>query len=183
MSAVSIRSARPEDAPLIAAVQVTTWRTTYNGLVPEAYLAQMSVQQRAERLHFTLTNPNSHVAYFVAETETGEVVGFACGGPERDGHAVYKGELYAIYLLQAYQGQGIGRRLVQTVAGWLEAGHYPNLLIWVLAGNESGIRFYEALGGVRVGRKPLDIQGAALEEYAYGWTTLKGLLADVRISR
>jgi hypothetical protein len=41
------------------------------------------------------------------------------------------------------------------------------MLIWVLKGNPA-CKFYEAMGGVQVGRKPLEISGAQLEELAYG---------------
>ncbi len=44
----------------------------------------------------------------VVEAERGRIVGFAVGGPERSGNPVYKGELYAIYIIEEYQQQGIG---------------------------------------------------------------------------
>lgn len=41
-----IRSALPEDARAIAEVHVSSWRTTYRGLLPESVLAAQSVEQR-----------------------------------------------------------------------------------------------------------------------------------------
>lgn len=47
---------------------------------------------------------------FVAETENGEVIGFADCGNERSGdYPGIEGEVYAIYILEAYQGQNIGK--------------------------------------------------------------------------
>ncbi len=49
------------------------------------------------------------------------MVGFASGGPERDDIPGYDGELYGLYVLAAYQRQGIGRALMLTVARRLVA--------------------------------------------------------------
>ena len=173
---ITVRRAEPADAQAIASVQTASWRTTYNGLVPAEFLANMDVGRRAAVWHTGLTDLTRRFCYFVAENADGEVVGFASGGPERDGDAIYKGELSAIYLLEAYQGQGVGKRLVQAVAGWLHDHHYHNMLIWVLAGNATGIGFYEAIGGQRVGSKNIVMGGETLEEYSYGWLDLTPLL-------
>ena len=176
MSPISIRRAEPADAQAIASVQTTSWRTTYAGVVPDEFLANMDVGRRAAVWHTGLTDSTRRHCYFVAEDADGQVVGFASGGPERDGDPIYKGELTAIYLLDSYQRQGIGKRLVQAVAGWLHEHHYHTMLIWVLAGNTSGIQFYEAIGGQRIGSKNIVMGGETLEEYSYGWLDLTPLL-------
>lgn len=176
MSIINIRRAEPADAQAIASVQTASWRTTYSGLIPAEFLASMDVGRRAAVWHTGLTDSTRRHCYFVAEDTAGQIVGFASGGPEREGHPIYKGELSAIYLLDAYQKQGIGRRLVQAVAAWLHENHYHNMLIWVLAGNTQGIQFYEAIGGQRIDRKTINIGGENLEEYSYGWPDLTPLL-------
>jgi GNAT superfamily N-acetyltransferase len=172
----TIRPAEPIDAQAIARVQTETWRSTYAELVPIQFLANMDVNRRTEVWHTWLTDSSHRQCYFVAEDAEGQVVGFASGGPERDGHPVYKGELYAIYILDAYHGKGIGRHLVQAVVEWLTEHHYHNMLIWVLEGNQTGIGFYEAMGGQFVGSKNIEIGGAALQERGYGWLDLTPLL-------
>jgi len=84
---------------------------------------------------------------------------------------VYTGELYAIYLLDAYHGQGLGRRLFRAVADWLTRGGTASLLVWVAAPNPAR-HFYETLGGTRVRTKEDVIGGAIIEEIAYGWTDI-----------
>ncbi|MBI1279043.1 MAG: GNAT family N-acetyltransferase [Anaerolineaceae bacterium] len=175
-SPIHIRPAEPPDAQAIADVQTASWRTTYAGLMPDEFLVSIDVNRRAEVWHTWLTDSSRRYCFFVAEDADGQVVGFASGGPERDGHPVYKGELSAIYILEAYHGQGIGRRLVQAVVEWLIEHHYHNMLIWVLGTNKIGIGFYEALGGQRVGSKNTEIGGETLEEIAYGWLDITPLL-------
>src|SRR4051812_39732747 len=109
---MKIRPADPNDADAIAKVHVDSWRTTYKGLVPDDYLASLAYEQRAEMWRDILTNFAETNFVYVAEAGHNQIVGFVSGGPERNNDPIYVGELYAIYLLDAYQRQGIGRQLM-----------------------------------------------------------------------
>lgn len=176
-SVVQIREARSDDAPGIAAVHVASWRTTYRCIIPDEHLARLSVEQRAQRWRETLAGGADNV--YVAEDDAGgegRVIGFASGGPERDRNIpVYDGELYAVYILQEYQGQGIGQRLVRAVAERLATRGFNAMLVWVLASNPSR-GFYERLGGQFVREKAIEIGSASLPEVAYGWQDIRALL-------
>ena len=142
-------------------VHVDTWRTSYAGIVPAEHLAGLSYRDREARWEQILTADRPAESNFVAETVAGDVVGFAGGGPEREGNPTYRGELYGIYLLEAYQRKGLGRRLVSAVAHRLLADGFGSMLVWVLKDNHPACRFYESLGGERVGRKTIALSGAA----------------------
>ena len=169
-----IRPATVEDAPALAEVHVASWHETYRGLVPDEYLASLSVAERIERWRGRLTGADPGAFTLVAEDDQGRLVGFATGGPEREGAPVYTGELYAIYLLRAAQGAGLGRRLVQAVVERLLAEGHRSMLVWTLAANPSR-GFYERLGGQLVRSTTITIGGANLEDVAYGWTDIAPL--------
>ena len=171
-----IREAQVADARAIAEIHVAVWRTTYRGIVPGDYLAALSVDDREQRWAAILAGDLGRTCAFVAEDDGRRVVGFADGGPRREGDPAYAGELYAIYILDDHQGQGIGRRLVSAVARRLSELGMPSMLIWALAVNPA-CRFYEALGGQLIERKPIEIGGATLEEVAYGWPDTRPLYA------
>ena len=173
---VTIRAANRADAGPIARVHVDSWRTTYEGVVPSEYLAGLSYRDRESMWNEALTTDKLAMSILVAETEGGDVVGFASAGPERDGNSTYKGELYAVYLLQEHQTLGLGRRLVSAVARRLLACGFNSMLLWVLEDNRPACRFYESLGGERVGRKTVAIGGADLEEVSYGWKDIVALV-------
>ena len=173
---VTIRAANPADAGLIARVHVDSWRTTYEGVVPSEYLAGLSYRERESLWNEALTTDKLAMSILVAEKDGGNVVGFASAGPERDGNSTYKGELYAVYLLQEHQTLGLGRRLVSAVAKRLLACGINSMLLWVLKDNRRACRFYESLGGERVGRKTVAIGDADLEEVSYGWSDIAGLV-------
>lgn len=53
---------------------------------------------------------------------------------------------------------------------------FNSMLLWVLEDNRPAIRFYESLGGERVGRKTVTIGEADLVEVSYGWREIAGLV-------
>ena len=180
---VRVRAANPSDACPIARVHVDTWRTTYTGIVPAEYLAGLSYRDRESRWEEILRTDQPAKSNFVAETEEGDIVGFAGGGPERGGSRAYLGELYAIYLLEGYQRNGVGRRLVSAVAQRLLVDGLRSMLVWVLQDNHPACRFYESLGGQEVGRKTITIGGTDIVEVSYGWRDVAGLAVESRDSR
>lgn len=161
-----IRTARLEDAEAIARVHVASWRTSYAGIIPDEYLANLSVERRIQVWQRTLGDPTLFV--YVAEDEAGQMTGFANGGPERTGDPLYRGELMAIYLLEEAQGRGLGRRLLETVAQRLRELGYEKMLIWALAANPAG-GFYRKLGGVPLREQIIAVGGIELPEVAYGF--------------
>jgi L-amino acid N-acyltransferase YncA len=168
----SIRAATAADARAIAEVHVASWRATYRGIVPDAVLDALSIEEREGRWASSLATPDSRSFAYVAEDDAGRVVGFASGGPRRDGDPAYAGELYAIYLLRGVQGRGIGRRLTEAVARHLEDRGMRSMLVWVLSANPAR-SFYEALGGRYLGEQQLEMGGATMTEVAYGWPVIR----------
>ncbi len=162
----------------MARVHIDTWRTSYAGIVPAEHLAGLSYKDREAVWVQILTRDRPAQCNFVAETGGGEIVGFAGGGQEREDDDVYRGELYAIYLLREYQRRGAGRRLACAVAWGLLSIGFDSMLLWVLEDNHPARRFYESLGGEQVGRKTIAIGGADLVEVSYGWRDITGLAAE-----
>ena len=159
----------------MARVHIDMWRTAYAGIVPAEHLAGLSYERREAVWVQILTRDQPAQCNFVAETVGGEIVGFAGGGPEREGDSTHRVELYAIYLLQEHQRRGIGRRLACAVAHGLLSSGFDSMLLWVLEDNRPARRFYESLGGEQVGRKTIEIGGADLVEVSYGWRDITGL--------
>lgn len=46
---MSIRQAAYDDYPVLAKVHVESWKTTYRGIIADAYLDQLTVESRMER--------------------------------------------------------------------------------------------------------------------------------------
>jgi hypothetical protein len=82
-----VREANDSDVPAITRVHIDTWRTTYSGIMPEDYLAKLSYEKREQGWTKILNSAaNSGQFVYVAEDESGQIVGFANGSPERTGN-------------------------------------------------------------------------------------------------
>ena len=179
--AITIRPATLGDALGIAKVHIDTWRSTYQGIVPATYLDRMSYEDRERRwiqiLQEAETEGKAAHFVFVAEDEPGQIVGFVAGGYNRNEDPLYESELYAIYILEAYHGRGIGRRLTLTLIKKLVELGIKTMLLWVFETNPAR-RFYEALGGQVVRISSFEIEGVTLNEVAYGWLDIRTLLKE-----
>lgn len=76
---MSIRQAAYDDYPVLAKVHVESWKTTYRGMIADAYLDQLTVESRMERWKQLLSREDKDLWTFVSEDEAGRVFGFIQG--------------------------------------------------------------------------------------------------------
>jgi L-amino acid N-acyltransferase YncA len=165
---MNIRKAMPADVKGMAKVHVDSWRTTYKDMFPEEYLQSLSYESREELWNRVI--PNGYV--FVAENDLGEIIGFSSGGKERTGnYSGYEGEIYAIYILQEYQGKGIGRQLVKPLIEQFTKEGIHTMTVVVLENNPSRY-FYQSLGAIEIDQLQDTIAGIEVIELVYGWKDL-----------
>ena len=94
------------------------------------------------------------------------------GGLAREPIPSYAGELYGVYLLPPYQGQGIGRHLVRSVANHLEAHEVNSMFVVVFSANVVGNKFHDALGSQKLYKRTITLAGSDVSETIYGWAAL-----------
>lgn len=73
------------------------------------------------------------------------------------------GEIMVIYLLEAYQHQGIGTRLMQEAEEQMK-DKYDELSLWVFEDNHPTIKFYEKHGFKKDGKSEISDVSKALKE-------------------
>jgi GNAT superfamily N-acetyltransferase len=168
---VDVRDATAADAPAVARVHVDSWKTAYQELLPEDVLSRLSYEERASKWADILGSPKPGEFTLVAVGDQDEIVGFASAGPERQGLAGYRGELYALYLLPSHRGQGIGTRLVASVVARFRRAGVSGMVVWVLEDNPHR-HFYAKLGGRSCARGQHTIGGQDYATVAYGWKDL-----------
>jgi GNAT superfamily N-acetyltransferase len=135
---VRIRRGVPADAEAMANLHLDVWDDAYTGLMPQGVLDERreKVAERIERWRgvFSEDKPT-----WLAEDADG-LVGFSGAGQGRDNDVDLDLELYALYVRAPYYGTGVGYALFEQAVG--DRACY----LWVLAGNERAIRFYERQG-------------------------------------
>jgi GNAT superfamily N-acetyltransferase len=181
---VGVRRADVANAQAIAAAHVASWREAYAGIMPEHVLASLSVEECAALLRSILGDPDAEAASatFIAEESPGVALGFASCMRQRDAGLAasgFSGEFAALYVPRHAQRRGVGRALMAATARHLAAHGHGSAALWVLRGNVSARRFYEALGGALVAERD-DRDGERPRpdvEVAYGWRDTAGMLA------
>lgn len=178
-----LRHARPQDSRALAQVHIDTWRHTYAGMVPDRYLASMTLDGQARSWRQWIEACSARDTILLVETciedggpSPGRIIAFGHAGPARSGDPAGLGEVYTLYVDIDWQGRGIGRHLLsQLFESLIEAGMEAAML-WVLANNPSRF-FYEAMGGRRIAERREPFAGVLLDEIAYNWPDLTALQA------
>ncbi|WP_307544285.1 GNAT family N-acetyltransferase [Streptomyces sp. V3I8] len=156
------------DCPRVAEIRVRGWQHAYAGLMPRSYLDGLDVAAELPRRRAHFERAGEGVVNLVAEW-AGEVVGWSCHGPYRDGeHRTADAELYAIYVAPDRLGRGVGRALLrESVTRCAAAGH-GRMLLWVVRENADARRFYEKAGFAADGvEEPFEVAGAQVPEVRY----------------
>ena len=119
-----------------AFVHYTAWQEAYAGIVDAGYLARMTLEKCVDAAYRWREN-------VIVALDRGRVIGFAGYGQSRDEDLPDTGEVFAIYILSAYYGKGVGHRLMDEALRRLP---FPRASVWVLRGNARAIAFYKKCG-------------------------------------
>ncbi|HEX4712320.1 GNAT family N-acetyltransferase [Phenylobacterium sp.] len=167
--------AGPSDAEELARIHVASWRETYRGLLPDAFLARMSEPGFARRFRRSLSAAGAGVT--LAAADRYGLVGYAQGGPSR-WKTAGEAEIATLYVLRQAQGHGLGARLMTETARALAAQGAASLRVSVLRDNIRARGFYEHLGGEpEAARQEPGPGGRLLYEVAYRWPDIGTLIA------
>ena len=166
MSSYAVRPASARDAKAIAEIHVATWQATYKDLMPDDYLKTMTLDKRQAywREAIEYSEPQLLVA-----TENDKVVGFVGFDRSRDaGTKSSVGEIWALYVLPAHWGQGVGVALWDGAREGLKEEGCTQVTLWVLLHNERALRFFEHSAGFKR-------EMPSLKTTAFGATRLEEL--------
>ncbi len=166
---IIVRAAIPGDPPAMAALHVRAWRATYAGILPDAFLAALSVEEREARWRHSVTEPDRAPAervILVVEVD-GVLAGFAAAGHARGDDEFGQGELYAINVDPPAWGRGAGRALLAAATAWLDA-RFSTSILWVVDGNRRARTLYERAGWSADGATKLEIyDGTSVDNCRY----------------
>ena len=150
-----LRLAEPNDAMEVARVHVRAWRAGYRGLLAQDYLDGLRAQDRVRRYDFANLDPRRPATLVAVEGDA--IRGFATTMPAGDSSMPERGELCALYVDPDWWGRGIGAALASAARAQLREQGFREALLWLLAGNVRGDRFYRRDGWVTDGIARKDV--------------------------
>ncbi|MFE3575572.1 GNAT family N-acetyltransferase [Lysinibacillus sp. NPDC059133] len=174
---MKIRKANIQDAQGIGKVHVDSWRTTYKGILPDDFLNKLSYEQRTELWKKNISDASNYV--LVAENEQDEIIGFATGGTRKTNSVPNATDLTSIYLLEEYQGLGIGKQLLKEIFAYFKQKGYKKVFVEVLAENKTR-DFYEYYGAQYVNNIEIKIGGKIVEELIYVWNDVNKVTEKIK---
>ena len=174
---MSVRPARPADAPDIARVQAVTWRTAYRAVLPAEVLDGWDEAVAADTWRAAIAAPPTPGHGVLVAVEQDLVVGFAAYGPaelagdERPHPAGPSGEVATLLVEPRWGRRGHGSRLLAAVTDLARADGTARLQVWLPEQDAVSARFFESAGWARDGWvRTLDTGGTPLREVR--WHTL-----------
>lgn len=164
----TIRAACLDDAEGIGRVHSRSRRNTYRGIMSDAALAQLTVEERTSWWSRALRSHDSCWLDLVAESDE-EIVGFSSTGPAGfgAGSTVADYDLYFLYLLPGWERRSLGRALMERTLAWLRERQVADVQVLCLRGTPAYL-FYEAIGGQLVEEgEHIDDDGTVLPHRIY----------------
>jgi ribosomal protein S18 acetylase RimI-like enzyme len=135
---VVIRPIRESDAPDIHRVALDAWRHTYRTIFDSQFIEDFVNRNYApEAILRSFSGMQAGSVFFYVAEHASRVIGFCHIGIHSKG-----AELYRIYLLPEYIGQGLGRRFLERGEAFVAEHGLDSLACFVHKDNEIGKRFY-----------------------------------------
>jgi ribosomal protein S18 acetylase RimI-like enzyme len=172
---LSIRDATAADLERVRDIKVDNWAGTYGPLLPPETLDRhLDRRHQLESLREALRLPTT--AILVAVDEADMVLGFALFYPGHDPEPWME----SLHVAFGSRGRGVGTRLMSATASRLAAAGYHSLRLGVVVGNKVAARFYERLGGIRVGEEPV-AWAEGVWHWIYRWAEVSVMIQPARL--
>lgn len=158
---MQIRKALPIDALGITIVNVYTWKTQYTGLLPDELidLRIREIKKNSDSIKKRIENGTNY--YVALEEDT--IVGFCSFGKSREEEYKDYGEIYAIYNLEGFKGNGIGRIFFDIAIKYFKEQGFEKFIVKCLVNNPSE-EFYKHMGGEIISKTQIEKCGFKIDE-------------------
>ena len=174
---IRLRRATPRNALEIAELHARSWRDTYAGMLPAAFLEHDVSQNRMTLWKARFDAPAASRDYIIVAMARSRVAGFACLMPPPTGAASFGPLLDNLHVRAELKGRRIGSRLLTAVAR--EALRSADRMhLWVLEANAAARGFYTSHGAAAADVRHEElVPGAFVTEVRYVWEpdALRGL--------
>ncbi|MDP1933083.1 MAG: GNAT family N-acetyltransferase [Gammaproteobacteria bacterium] len=136
----NVRPALISDAREIAEMHIEAWRKAYASIVPDDYLASLSIDAREQGWARMIGQGMPMLWVAVSSQRITGLISF--GASRETGEAPSVGELMAIYVHPEFWSCGFGRSLWLAAREELQRRGFTGVMLWVLEDNTRARKFY-----------------------------------------
>jgi len=183
---ITFRAGGAADADAVAQLHADSWRRTYRGIYPDAYLdGDLLGDRRAvwsARLSDTERRPILILAEAASLAEAAglagtTLAGFVCIFAADD--AAWGSLIDNLHVARAAQRTGVGRALMRAAGVALAGSHAAvPVHLFALEDNTAARAFYERIGGRNAGVEPHTTPGGGMANACrYAWDSPGALIA------
>jgi ribosomal protein S18 acetylase RimI-like enzyme len=163
---IVIRAWQKGDLSAIRAITWDSWVSTYSSFIPESDLRSYFDIHYTEASFLSMYD-HPLMQVFVAEADD-RIAGYVRLFFNQDENRLY---VPSLYFLPGFQGQGMGRRLLEAAEGYAAEKGVDELWIGVMIQNTQGLVFYRKVGFLFIREEP----------FTMGKTTVSHLIGYKRI--
>jgi len=140
---INYRKAQIEDTKSIVEINLNMWRTTYKDLISSKTIEARFLTYN-KRIEKTIDQINTNNTYIVAEIDN-HIIGFIQYIQSKNKDFEDYGEIQALYILDEYHRNGIGKTLFNLALIELKKLGFQRIIIDCLVGNSAN-EFYRKMG-------------------------------------
>ena len=170
---IAFQHARPGEWKIIQTIAHATWPVTYGQLLPAGqleYMLDLIYNEEAIKQQMNLAQQ------FIIGYSSNEPLGFA--SIEKQFKSSSSMMIHKLYILPAFQGNGIGRIFLNYLTNLATQTGHSELTLKVFVRNQNAIRFYQHLGFHSIGEVVTEIgNGYTVKDYVMLREIGNGLLA------
>ncbi|MGN1422440.1 MAG: GNAT family N-acetyltransferase [Oscillospiraceae bacterium] len=157
---MTVRRMCRADEREVGRLYVRSWQAGYKGLLPQTYLDGL------DEWHWDGKFTDLPGSFVITDGET--IVAHSCARAAADEKMSGWGEVWTLYVLPEYWGQGCGTALLDNSVQWFNEQGFDRVYLWALETNSRARRFYERRGfSVTQDKLECDIAGITVTDIRY----------------
>lgn len=138
-----IRLMRMDDLDTVGEIVNQNWKNTYSAYVNNELLSIESCERRKKEIEAELFSGS--LMNYIYE-DAGMVKALLTFGKTADSDRSGAFEIWRIYVSKNFQGEGIGKSLLEFAEEQAEGSGYKEIVIWAFKENTRAIAFYKHYG-------------------------------------
>lgn len=139
-----IRRVTQGDAPVLARIQTSSWKTAFRGILSDSELERLTNIEKATAMYRHLLNEGIGNGY-IGEVD-GKAHCIAYWDRARDADMLDYAEIICIHSLPDNWRKGFGSQMMDRLLADIAQAGYKKVMLWVFTGNTRARAFYEAKG-------------------------------------